>query len=136
MAFDKKAYNREYSRRWRALNKERHNKYNEEYRKLHVEYFKKYRENNLRTYNISMTSRASKLLYAYNQADIKADRGLGDIDAQWIIDNIFSKSCVHCGETDWRKLGCNRIDNSKPHTKDNIEPCCAKCNLRLGGRPK
>lgn len=29
-------------------------------------------------------------------------------------------------------MDCNRIDNSKPHTKDNVEPCCKSCNSRLG----
>lgn len=136
IGFDKKKYNREYSREWRKNNKDRKKKYDEEYRKTHSEYFKNYRENNLRTYNISMSSRATKLLYAYNQSDMKFNRGLGNIDAQWIVENIFTKSCVHCGETDWHKLGCNRLDNSKPHTKDNVEPCCSKCNKSLGGRAK
>ena len=56
--------------------------------------------------------------------------------AEWIIKNIFSRPCAHCGETDWRKLGCNRLDNSKPHTMDNCEPCCLKCNNRLAAAGK
>lgn len=76
--------------------------------------------------------RATCLLHAYNQADENRGRGKGDLTAQWIIDNIFSKPCTHCGETDWTKIGCNRLDNSKPHTKDNVEPCCGDCNIRLG----
>jgi len=55
-----------------------------------------------------------------------------DFDAQWIVDNIYSKPCVHCGETDWHKLGCNRLNNDLPHTKDNVEPCCWECNNKLG----
>lgn len=74
--------------------------------------------------------RASVLLTEYNKADIKNNRGTGDITPEWIVENIFSKSCVHCGESDWHKLGCNRLDNSKPHTKDNVEPCCKECNSR------
>ena len=56
-----------------------------------------------------------------------------DIDYKWIVENIFTKPCAHCGETDWYKLGCNRLDNSKPHTKDNIEPCCYHCNCVQNG---
>ena len=121
MAFDKKTYNREYSRKWRMLNKERKKKSNEEYRKTHPH----------KIYKLTPKSRASKLLYAYNQADIKANRGLGDLTTKWIIDNIFTQPCTYCGKTGWDIVGCNRIDNSKPHTKDNVEPCCGKCNIRL-----
>lgn len=53
-----------------------------------------------------------------------------DFDAKWIVDNIFSKPCPYCGETDWRKLGCNRINEDLPHTKDNVEPCCYDCNTK------
>ena len=51
-----------------------------------------------------------------------------DFDARWIVENIYTKPCPHCGETDWHNLGCNRLDNSKPHTIDNVEPCCFHCN--------
>lgn len=77
--------------------------------------------------------RALHLLCGYRKQDKK--NGFGnviDFDARWIVENIFSKVCPHCGETDWAKLGCNRLDNSKPHTKDNVEPCCNKCNRSLG----
>ena len=72
--------------------------------------------------------RAVYLLASYNNDDKKYNRGEGDLTAKWIVEKIFSKSCVHCGESDWHKLGCNRLDNSKPHTKDNVEPCCFHCN--------
>ena len=75
--------------------------------------------------------RASQLLDGYRCKDKKYNRGEVDFDAQWIVDNIFSKPCVHCGETDWHKIGCNRLDNSKPHTMDNVEPCCFDCNNKL-----
>lgn len=75
--------------------------------------------------------RALYLVGDYRQADRKYARGECNLTAKWIVENIFSKPCVHCGETDWTKLGCNRLDNSKPHTMDNVEPCCKKCNLKL-----
>lgn len=57
-----------------------------------------------------------------------------DFDAKWIVDNIYTKKCAHCGKTGWKNIGCNRLDNSKPHTKDNIEPCCFHCNCVLNGK--
>lgn len=55
-----------------------------------------------------------------------------DFDGEWMVKHIYTNSCPYCGETDWHKLGCNRLDNTKPHTKDNVEPCCKKCNSKLG----
>lgn len=104
-------------KKWRNKNKEHISKYSKEYAKTKM-------------------GRASSLVNAYNNADKKANRDKGNLTAQWVIENIFSKPCVHCGETDWHKLGCNRLDNSKPHTIDNVEACCGHCNYVLSGRPK
>lgn len=81
--------------------------------------------------------RAHNLLTAYKQSDKKYNRGECTIpNAQWIVDNIFLKPCAHCGKTGWNKMGCNRLDNSLPHTPDNVEPCCEACNKKLPGRSK
>ena len=73
--------------------------------------------------------RAQYQVRSYRRDDV--NNGFGDaidFDAQWVIDNIYSKQCIYCGETDWRKLGCDRIDNNKPHTKDNVVCSCWECN--------
>ena len=98
-----------------------------------IERAKKWRHNHP-NYTPPPTTRASNLLYSYNREDEKYGRGKGDLTAQWIAENILTKSCVHCGESDWKKIGCNRLDNSKPHTMDNVEPCCRKCNAKLRGK--
>lgn len=91
------------------------------------EYYKKYFNDKF--------NRAKRLLSGYRNADKKNLFGnVIDFDAQWIVDNIFTKPCVHCGETDWTKIGCNRLDNSKGHTKDNVEPCCRSCNSKLSSK--
>ncbi len=74
--------------------------------------------------------RGNKLAYHYHWHDKNTYHFdcEQDIDGQWVVDNIFSKECIYCGETDWRKLGCDRINNSKPHTKDNVVPSCKRCN--------
>lgn len=77
------------------------------------------------------TYRAKSLLCNYNRIDRNKGFGKGDLTSQWIIDNIFSKPCVYCGKIGWDVIGCNRLDNSKPHTKDNVEPCCKECNTKL-----
>lgn len=103
--------------------------YNREY---YLKNKKKWAYNRANTQN----GRATRLLCCYNYEDKKYGRGHGDLTPKWIVDNIFSKSCSHCGETDWRKIGCNRLDNSKPHTKDNVEPCCWECNTKLSADSK
>ncbi len=80
-------------------------------------------------YYYSLEGRAKHLLHSYRSNDIKYKRGDCTLDEDFIINNIFSKPCIYCGETEWKKLGCDRIDNSKPHTPDNVVPCCKKCNL-------
>lgn len=75
--------------------------------------------------------RAMYLVQNYKRDDKEHNRGECTLTAKWIIDNIFTKHCVHCGESDWGKLGCNRIDNDLPHTPDNVEPCCGSCNIQL-----
>ena len=77
--------------------------------------------------------RASRLLSGYKREDKKHNRGEGDLTAEWILENIMSQPCAHCGKTGWDIIGCNRLDNSKPHTMDNVEPCCAECNNKLNG---
>ena len=73
-----------------------------------------------------------KLVNNYKWADINANRGECTLTAKWIVYNIFPKPCHWCGETDWHKLGCDRIDNDKPHTPDNVNPCCEECNKKRG----
>ena len=92
-----------------------------------IEYKKKWeKENPIRV-------RASYLVKNYRAMDKRANRPKGDLSVQWVIDNIFSKPCANCKKTGWDIIGCNRIDNSKPHTKDNVEPCCEDCNHKLAG---
>ena len=77
--------------------------------------------------------RASYLVTNYRKMDELNGFGKDscNLTSQWIVDNIFSQPCKHCGKTGWQIIGCNRLDNSKPHTIDNVEPCCKECNVEL-----
>ena len=77
--------------------------------------------------NVIMRAKASKMISAYKNKDKKMGfENQCDIDIDWMIKNIFNQPCIYCGDT--HRIGCDRIDNDKPHTKDNVVPCCIECN--------
>ena len=149
---------REYNRKYYQSNKEKKAEYNAEYRKTNkdkiAEYKAEYRKANKEKiaeykaeyyqankeevdvkkaeYRATPMGRAVYLISNYRQSDNKYNRGECTLTPQWIVDNIFSKPCHYCGESDWHKIGCDRIYNSKPHTEDNVVTCCEECNKKRG----
>ena len=85
-------------------------------------------------YRETKEGRANNLCGSYRQDDKLYNRGDCTLTKDWIIDNIFNTSCVYCGESDWRKLGCDRIDNTKAHTPENVVCACVYCNSKRGDR--
>lgn len=57
-----------------------------------------------------------------------------NIDHKWILEKILSSSCYYCGENDWNLLGCDRINNTLPHTPENCLCSCMHCNARRANR--
>ena len=88
-----------------------------------------------------------KKVDGYRQQDEKAGRQVGEakyVFTGWLRD-CFGKSCGNCGDcltyeyddekrTITSNLTAQRIDNSLPHTMDNIVPFCNFCNCSLGNR--
>ena len=132
--YDKKYKNNNLEKRKESLRKAQ-----EKWRRKHgiLERKSKYVKNdsnlpyNKTPYNKTPKGRAVYLLNRYKSSDKEHNRGESDLTSQWIVENIFSKPCAHCGISGWEVIGCNRLDNTKPHTKDNVEPCCGKCNRKL-----
>lgn len=122
---ERKAAQREAVRRWKKAHPEYFKQWEQEHKEEIAEYQKQY--------NKTPMGRALYLLQNYRRDDRNNGRGECTIpNAQWIVENIFTKPCHWCGETDWHKLGCDRIDNSLPHTPDNVIPCCEECNKKRG----
>lgn len=122
-----KEYKNQKCKEWYNEHKEERKEYNKQWREQNKEYDKQRRLNYMRT----AMGRASHLVQGYKKEDEKHNRGECTLTKEWIVDNIFSKPCAHCGKTGWEIIGCNRLDNSKPHTPDNVEPCCEECNKKL-----
>lgn len=78
--------------------------------------------------------RAKRLVYSYRGLDKGKFDEETDLDYKWIINNIFNSKCEYCGEDNWEELGCDRIDNTKPHTKDNCICACKRCNIVRGDK--
>ena len=70
--------------------------------------------------------KASKMIAQYKLKDKKKGLSICDFDIDWMISNILRKPCIYCGDT--HRIGADRIDNEKGHTKDNVVPCCYECN--------
>lgn len=105
--------------------KQQHKQYYQDNKDVITEQQKQYRQTPM--------GRTLNLIAAYRREDKKYNRGECTLTTQWMVDNIFSgQKCIFCGEHDWKKLGCDRIDNSKPHTPDNVNPCCEECNIKRG----
>jgi len=82
----------------------------------------------LTNYKNNKRSTKEGILY-YNLSNYKnTDKRRGfnfDLDLKFLIE-LCSKPCIYCGDTE--KIGADRIDNNKGHTKDNVVPCCFSCN--------
>lgn len=98
-------------------------RYSKEFNRNHREEKTAY----MRRYRKTPMGRANDLLRRYIKLDREKNRGESDITPKWLVENILNKPCAHCGKIGWDVIGCNRLDNSKPHTMDNVEPCCWDC---------
>jgi len=76
--------------------------------------------------SVKIRAKASKMISSYKCRDKKLGFDSCDITIEWMIDNILTQKCVYCGDD--KRIGCDRIDNKKGHTIDNVVPCCVECN--------
>lgn len=132
---ERKAARKEYMKEYNEANKEHINERKKEYYKEYYKTKKEHRKKYMKEYDKTPMGRASNLISRYKQSDKKYNRGKCTLTPQWIVDNIFSKPCIYCGVEGWDIIGCDRIDNDKPHTPDNVVPCCGECNKKRGTKP-
>jgi hypothetical protein len=110
-------YNKEYNTRpyVKEHKKEAHEKWRNKSKEQIKELSKEYHKNN----------REKHLIRCYKRNDNNKNL-ICDLTEEWVKNNITNKSCIYCGETE--NIGCDRIDNTKGHTKNNVVPCCSDCN--------
>lgn len=113
--------------------KKRYYKHKNDYSVDEILYGKKKKHNNRKAKDISslkslneIRTKASKMISSYKMKDKSHNYDISDIGIDWMIDNVLLNKCVYCGDT--VRVGCDRIDNSKGHSKENVVPCCYECN--------
>ena len=153
---EKKQRKREYDKLYREKNKKKIAEYKHQYYIEHKEekqeYDKVYRSNNIerrKQVKNAWNKKQKKKTSAYNKEYYSTIKGLAKrrrnhylyedkyygydngptVSAEWIEENILKgHSCIYCGDSDPTHLGCDRIDDNKGHTSDNIVCACPVCN--------
>ena len=139
---ERKEAHREYQRRSYEKHKENRVECSKKYYQEHKEERKKYRDFHKEEikerdakYRETIIGNTKKLLNNYIHNDRKSMLIGGELPSNYItIEEFISlrkKGCTHCEENYWRNIGLNRLNNSLPHTIDNVEPCCLECNKNL-----
>jgi hypothetical protein len=117
-------------RRYKENNREKIKEAGRQYYSTH----KKEYADSQKEYMKTPQGRAKSMLANYKKVDKESGTGECTLTQKWILDNIFASSCTYCGESDWRKLGCDRIDNNLPHTQENCVCACLSCNAQRSNR--
>ena len=109
---------------YRDTHKEEKHLRDKAYRDTHKDEIKEWKDN----YHNTEIGRAKERIRSYKREDKIHNRGECTLTVEDLVE-MWKNGCIYCGETDFKLLGADRIDNDKPHTKDNCVPCCSQCNL-------
>lgn len=131
---EKERRNKKDRERYLTKERERRIQWQRDYNEKHREEINKRQRHYDPQYYSTKRGRAAYLVSGYRCMD--KNRGLGEttLTQKWIMENIFTSKCVYCGNDDWKELGCDRIDNTKPHTPDNVVCSCFNCNNQRSNR--
>ena len=152
---EKKRKRAEYDKEYRAKNREKRLQQQRDWYRLHKEqkrlYDIEYRKNNIerrKQVKAEWNKKNKEQQSAYNKQFYQTIPGMAarrrhhyladdkekgfdtalTITAEWIIENILTASCIYCHDTEPYHLGCDRIDETKGHTKENVVCACPVCN--------
>lgn len=132
-------YNAEHKELRTAYNK----KWYAEHKELKDAYSKQWRADNadkIKQYNAERYATIESYAYRVRRNNLQADRKHGrcgkDEDPlaplEYYICGIQQRDFYDGKQYHWSEMGFDRIDNSKPHTIDNIVPCSTANNRRRG----
>lgn len=134
----------EHKKQYYQENKDKIKQYIQENKKSIAEQRKQYRQENKETiaeYWKQYYSTIKGYCNVLRNSNIRADRVSGRIGKElpdnyptieYYIDAV-KQPCIYCKKhKPFNEMGLDRIDNSKPHTIDNVVPCCTECNVKRG----
>lgn len=132
------AYCKECQKQWEAEHAEARKQYFKQYNKQYyadnAEYFKQY----FKQYRATIEGYARKIRINNLQEDRKYGRIGAEEDPLPTIEeyiHLLSQPDFYDGKHyPFTEMGLDRIDNSKPHTIDNVVPCSTAHNIQRGRR--
>ncbi len=125
-------YMKEYHKGWYLKNKENKDKQNKEYGQTH----RKEAVIRVQRYVAKNKEKVYGYGYKYNKSIAGGFRSSKSSANKKGYDFLISFEeykefvllpCAYCGENE-KRIGIDRIDNSKGYTKENSAPCCKTCN--------
>jgi hypothetical protein len=125
----------EYIKQWKVDNLEYDKQYKKQWYADNPEYNKQY----MKQWRSTIEGYANMIRYN----NLQADRNQGRIRAnedplpslEEYIELLQQRDYYDGEQYHWSEMGLDRIDNSKPHTLDNVVPCSTAHNVQRGTMP-
>lgn len=128
-----KQYHKQYHKEWYQDNKEKRDAQNIQWAKDNPESVKKIKDN-FKQNNPEITAHYLKKYGATLRGKYRTMKG-GAFKRNYVVEISFEqfcklveKPCNYCGESE-KRIGVDRIDNTKGYTLKNSAPCCTICNM-------
>ena len=126
-------YHKEYHKKWYQENKESRDVQNMQWAKQNPERMKQIQKES-RLKNIESFKEYSSKYILTQSGRFRSLRGSATARnysvqityAQFC--EIITMPCIYCGENE-KRIGIDRVDNTKGYTIENSAPCCTPCNM-------
>ena len=140
---DNPQYFKQYWKQYYADNADAIKQYIKQWRADNADAIKEWRANNaehLKQYWKQYYATIEGYARNVRKNNLKADRKQGRIGAnedplpsiEQYIELLQQRDYYDGKQYHWSEMGLDRIDNSKPHTIDNVVPCCTAHNRQRG----
>lgn len=128
-----KEYHKQYHREWYKKNKTKRDQQNIQWSKDNLEKVKIIKENFSKNHP-DITKKYLKDYQVTLKGKYRTMKGSGlkrNYEVNITLEEfteIVSNPCAYCGENE-KRIGVDRIDNTKGYTIENSNPCCTPCNM-------
>lgn len=131
-------YCKECKKQYNAEHADAIKQYFKQWEAEHAEHLKEYKKQYNKQYNKQHYATIEGYARAIRKSNLQKDRKYGRIEAEEdplptieeYIELLQQRDFYDGKQYHWSEMGLDRIDNSKPHTIDNVVPCSTKNNIR------